>query len=60
MAIFLNASTGIITSFSWSFGDGNTSTDQNPSHTYNNPGIFKAKLTVTNTGGPSKIAMTIK
>lgn len=32
----------------WSFGDGGTSTLPNPSHTYNNPGIYVVSLTVTN------------
>ncbi len=30
----------------WNFGDGTTSTEQNPTHIYNNPGTYKAELTV--------------
>ena len=37
----------------WDFGDGSTSTLQNPSHQYNNTGIFDVKLTVTNSAGCS-------
>jgi gliding motility-associated-like protein len=32
----------------WDFGDGNTSTDPNPLHTYQNPGFYTVKLVVTN------------
>ncbi|MBT7639725.1 MAG: PKD domain-containing protein, partial [Planctomycetes bacterium] len=32
---FSNSSTGDITGYSWNFGDGGSSTAQNPSHTYN-------------------------
>lgn len=38
-------------SWSWDFGDGNTSTEQNPIHTYNEPGSYTVSLTATNTGG---------
>lgn len=31
----------------WSFGDGQSSSQQNPSHTYNNAGNYTATLTVT-------------
>lgn len=31
----------------WDFGDGNTSTSQNPSHTYLNSGIYTVKLLVS-------------
>ena len=30
----------------WDFGDGETSEDENPSHTYSEPGIFTVKLIV--------------
>ncbi|MCR9173702.1 MAG: PKD domain-containing protein [bacterium] len=36
------------TSWSWTFGDGNTSTMQNPNHTYTAPGQYEVCLTVTN------------
>ncbi|MCK4444277.1 MAG: PKD domain-containing protein, partial [Thermoplasmata archaeon] len=31
----------------WEFGDGHTSTEQNPTHTYTDPGTFTVTLTVT-------------
>jgi len=33
--------------YSWDFGDGQTSTSQNASHTYNSVGVYTATLTVT-------------
>jgi len=51
---FTDASTGEITVWSWSFGDGNTSTEQNPVHTYGAPGNYTVNLTVsTGTGSAS-------
>jgi PKD repeat protein len=41
-----------ITSWSWTFGDGGTSTAQNPSHTYTVPGTYNVKLKVANAVGP--------
>jgi PKD repeat protein len=35
-----------ITNWFWTFGDGNSSVEQNPSHTYLNPGIYTVSLTV--------------
>ncbi len=35
-----------VTSWLWDFGDGATSTDQNPSHTYTTTGLFDVSLTV--------------
>ncbi len=48
---FTDQSTGEITSWSWQFGDGGTSLDQNPSYTYQNPGDFTVSLTVTGPEG---------
>jgi len=48
---FSDASTGTITTWSWKFGDGLTSTEQNPTHTYSNPGTYTVGLTVTGPAG---------
>jgi PKD repeat protein len=39
------------TSWSWTFGDGGTSTDPSPRHTYETPGRYTVALTVANTAG---------
>lgn len=50
------AATDTITSYLWAFGDGSpTNNNQNPSHTYNNPGPYTATLIVTSTGGCSDV-----
>jgi len=38
----------------WDFGDDTTSTEQNPSHTYSNPGEYSVQLTVTDNNGLSR------
>lgn len=38
-------------SYSWDFGDGATSAQLSPTHTYAAPGIYKVKLTATNSAG---------
>ncbi|MFC2160761.1 C45 family autoproteolytic acyltransferase/hydrolase [Acidobacteriota bacterium] len=48
---FTDQSTGSINSYSWNFGDGGTSTLQNPSHTYTVANTYNVSLTVTGTGG---------
>ena len=48
---FTDLSTGSITNWSWNFGDGGTSTEQNPTHTYNTAGTYTVSLTVTGPGG---------
>jgi len=48
---FTGTSTGEITSWLWNFGDGITSTQRNPSHTYQNIGSYTVSLTVTGPGG---------
>ena len=39
--------------FAWDFGDGNTSTEQNPTHLFEEVGEFNVKLTVSSLGGDS-------
>jgi PKD repeat protein len=46
-AAFLDASTGA-TSWLWDFGDGNTSTQQNPVHTYTTNGLYYVTLSINN------------
>ncbi|MBP1908618.1 type IV pilin [Methanolobus bombayensis] len=42
---------GTVVGWSWNFGDGGTSTDQNPTHQYSAEGIFTLSLTVTDNDG---------
>ncbi|MEV6126203.1 PQQ-dependent sugar dehydrogenase [Streptomyces violaceusniger] len=37
--------------YAWDFGDGATSTEQNPSHTYDKNGTYTATVTATDAGG---------
>lgn len=45
---FTDESTQTPTSWEWNFGDGNSSTDQNPTHTYASSGEYTVTLTVCN------------
>lgn len=45
---FIDSSkTQLFLDYHWDFGDGSTSTEQNPTHTYENPGIYSVSLTAT-------------
>lgn len=57
---FTNTSTGSITSYAWTFGDGSSSSDQNPSHTYSKTGTFKVTLTVKGPGGSKSVSHSVK
>src|SRR5207245_2231573 len=46
-------------SYAWTFGDGGTSTSQNPSHTYTAVGTFAARLTVTDAIGATATATAL-
>ncbi len=46
---------GTITSWQWDFGDGATSTAQNPAHTYAQTGFYTVTLRVTSSTGCSQI-----
>ena len=39
------------TSWSWNFGDSSVSSEQHPSHTYTQPGLYTVGLTATNAHG---------
>ncbi len=55
---FTDASTGNPTSWSWDFGDGGTSTAQNPSYTYEAAGTYTVSLTATNACGSTSETKT--
>lgn len=55
---------GVVVGYSWNFGDpasagDNSSTLQNPSHTYAAPGVYTASLVVTDNQGNSSAAATM-
>lgn len=50
-----NSGNGPITAWAWEFGDENTSTIQNPTHTYADTGKYTVKLTVTNEQGDTTL-----
>ena len=55
---FTDLSTGVPTTWSWDFGDGGTSTLQNPTHTYLTSGTFTVTLTVDNAFGSDTATKT--
>lgn len=48
---FTDVSTGVVTAWVWSFGDGGQSNEQNPAHTYQTAGVYTATLIVSGPGG---------
>jgi PKD repeat protein len=48
---FTNLTIGAATNWLWNFGDGNSSTLQNPSHTYASKGVYTVSLTATGSAG---------
>ncbi|MBU1202430.1 PKD domain-containing protein [Patescibacteria group bacterium] len=55
---FTDQSTGEPTSWNWSFGDGNTSTVQNPTYTYGIHGIYTVSLIVANAAEADTLVRT--
>ncbi|MGV8076726.1 MAG: PKD domain-containing protein [Methanosarcina sp.] len=55
---FTDQSTGSQTSWKWTFGDGNNSTEKNPVHTYNKTGLYSVTLTVSNANGSNALTKT--
>lgn len=58
--MFMNQSSSNATSFQWSFPGGNpsSSTEENPTVTYNDPGTYTVTLTVSNTAGSNTATQT--
>ncbi|MDA8326794.1 MAG: PKD domain-containing protein [Nitrospiraceae bacterium] len=52
---FTDLSTTSPISWYWDFGDGSTSTSQNPSHVYASPGTYNVTLTATNSYGSGSL-----
>ncbi len=57
---FTDTSIGNPVSWLWNFGDGTTSTAQNPSKTYAVAGNYNASLTVTNPAGLSALVAVVR
>lgn len=55
---FSDTSTGAISSWHWDFGDGKTSTQQNPVYTYRKAGTYDVTLTASGPGGTSTVTQT--
>jgi cytochrome c len=49
--------TGDELTYSWDFGDGGTSTEEDPSHTYTAPGEYEAEVTVSD--GEAEVTRTV-
>ena len=56
---FLNFSFGNNLSYTWDFGDGNTSDEENPTHTYAEDGAYDVTLTVSNASCASTFQMIV-
>lgn len=46
-------------SYEWNFGDGNTSTEENPTHTFSEPGHFDVSLTAHNDEGSNSATQKV-
>ncbi|WP_026473132.1 PKD domain-containing protein [Alkaliflexus imshenetskii] len=56
--VFTNESTNA-QSYQWTFGDGNTSTEANPTHEFEDYGTFSVKLTATGAGGVDEVTNNV-
>jgi len=46
------------TAWAWDFGDGGTSTEQHPSHTYDDPGVYTVTLVASNEANADTLEVT--
>jgi chitodextrinase len=54
LVAFKDESVGEVTAWKWDFGDGTTSTEQNPQHAYAKPGNYVIILDVTGPAGTAR------
>lgn len=59
LSVTFNSSASTGDSFFWTFGDGQTSTQANPTHVYASGGNYTVTLTVTNVCGTDNISQTV-
>lgn len=52
---FTDKSTGLPIKWQWNFGDGTSSTKQNPAHKYSKVGSYTVRLTATNSAGSNTL-----
>jgi PKD repeat protein len=62
--VFVDQSSGVPTSWAWNFGDpgsgfANSSSFENPTHVYANPGNYVAKLTASNSLGSNSVSVLV-
>ena len=57
---FYGVAEGSVSSWHWDFGDGETSDEQNPVHTYYAEGIYDVTLTITNSDGTFSITKPVQ
>ena len=56
---FVNQSQGTITAYRWNFGDGSTSAEINPKHTFSNPGLYTVVLEAVGQSGTTNVSRQI-
>lgn len=56
---FMDNSENVPTSWRWDFGDGNTSTQQNPTHEFDSTGTYNVCLTVENVVGSNEVCQLV-
>ncbi len=56
LVAFKDQSAGQVTSWHWDFGDGASSTEQNPQHTYKDPGNYIVVLDIEGPAGHSRFS----
>lgn len=59
LTVTFNNTSQDATSYAWDFGDGGTSTEANPTHTYGSSGEYNITMTATNAAGSSQATLTL-